>query len=108
MSGNCLLKLYKPSGVKLPGGQPDGQRIFVRDLWAKPQTLSGMAAIRSAEQGMDIAPVRYSWRVNFRPEITDAMSVDYLGVTYDIKQVRHDLERKQYTYLVCETGGNRG
>lgn len=78
-------------------------------LWSRPLTTNGMAAVRAAEDGVPISPGRYSWRIRYRPVgITTAMRVNYKGTFFDIRDIRHDYERKQHTDLVCETGGNDG
>lgn len=81
----------------------------VMSRWGKPLTSSGMAAVRAAEQGVNAAPGRYSWRIKFTPEGIDVgMRVNYKGVIFDIRDIRHDYAGKDYTDLVCEQGGNNG
>jgi SPP1 family predicted phage head-tail adaptor len=78
------------------------------DRWARPLTATGMAAVRAADTGVPMTPGRYSWRINYTPSITEGMRVNYKGMTFDIRDIRHDLANREYTDLVCESGGNDG
>lgn len=105
---HILINVQQRSADRLPSGQPSGAWSTYKSLWAQPQGVSGLAAIRAAEQGVALAPARYSFKINYRTDITDAMRVEYQGMIFDIRQVRHDLAGKRSTFLVCETGGNNG
>lgn len=105
---NRLITIEK----KVPGKDAVNQPIDVwtthRKRWARPLGNTGMAAIRGAEQGVAVSPGKYSWRCNFHLDSTDAMRVVYKGTIYDIKEIRHDLQNREWTDLVCETGASRG
>lgn len=78
-------------------------------LWARILGATGMAAVRAAQEGIALAPGRYSFRIRYRPTGVDAgMAVKYQEMVFDIVDVRHDLANHDYTDLVCETGANNG
>ena len=77
--------------------------------WARPLTATGMAAVRAQEDGIGLSPGRYSWRINYTPVgIDEGMRVNYKGMFFDIRDIRHDLANREHTDLVCEFGGNNG
>lgn len=77
--------------------------------WARPLTATGMAAVRSIQDGVPMVPGRYSWRINYTPTgLHEGMRVNYKGMLFDIRDIRHDLANREYTDLVCEFGGNNG
>ena len=76
--------------------------------WSKPLGLTGLAAIRAADESLTPPPGRYSWRMRFDLTITVAHRVNYKGHIFDIRDVRHDFAAREYTDLVCEYGGNNG
>lgn len=105
---NRLISIEKLVPGKDAVNQPIEVWTLHKQRWARPLGNTGMATIRSAEQGVQVAPGKYSWRCNFHLDSTEAMRVVYKGMIFDIKEIRHDLHRRQWTDLVCETGGNRG
>lgn len=77
--------------------------------WAKILSATGMAAVRASQEGLPTVPTKYSFRIRYKPVgITTAMRVEYKGLFYDIRDIRHDHDRKDHTDLVCELGGNSG
>lgn len=104
-----LINVQQRATGKLPSGQPNGGWTTYKALWAQVQGVSGLAAIRAAEQGLALAPARYSFKLTgYRTDITDAMRVEYKGTIFDIRQVRHNFAEKRGTMLICETGGSNG
>ncbi|MCR4158819.1 phage head closure protein [Kerstersia gyiorum] len=97
-------------------GQDDaGQPIDTWEDFAKPwswiKTQSGVSASKSlteAQDGVARSIVAYSFRIRYRPSVTDDMRVVYGGMIFAIKQVRHDLAEHIWTDLVCEEGGADG
>lgn len=91
-------------------GQPVDAWGDVARPWAWIKGQTGMSAGRDmAGQGTVATSINlYSFRIRYRPSITDAMRVLYDGQAFDIKQVRHDLAGRIWTDLVCEQGGNDG
>jgi SPP1 family predicted phage head-tail adaptor len=74
-------------------------------LWAKILGANGMAVVRSALAGVPAAPGKYSFRVRYRPTgITEDMRVEYGGTHFVIRDIRHDLDRHEWTDIICETG----
>ena len=67
---------------------------------------TGMASVRQSGLQDNVAGSlnSYSFRIRYRTDITDAMRIVYGGLTFDIKQVRHDLAGHEWTDLVCEEG----
>lgn len=92
------------------GGQPiDGWVEVVKPwAWIKGQTGMGVGRQMAGEGTVTTSLNLYSFRIRYRPAITDAMRVLYDGQAFDIKQVRHDLAGREWTDLVCELGGNDG
>lgn len=91
-------------------GQPIDGWVEVGKPWAWIKGQTGMGVGRQlAGEGTVAASLNvYSFRIRYRPAITDAMRVLYDGRVYDIKHVRHDLAGREWTDLVCELGGNDG
>lgn len=106
---NRKIVISKPNDAVDALNQPLPGRVPVFNLWARPLTATGMAAVRAAEQGVPMAPGKYSWRIRYRPTgITTNMTVEYRGVFFDIRDIRHDYANHEYTDLVCETGVDHG
>lgn len=104
-----LLTISKRTGAVDAANQPIDAWEFVAKRWGRPLTSSGMSAVRAAEQGVQASPGRYSWRINYTPDLFDVgMRAEYKGIIFDIKELRHDHAAREYTDLVCETGGNNG
>lgn len=91
-------------------GQPIDGWVEVAKPWAwiKGQTGMGVGRQMAGEGTVATSLNVYSFRIRYRPAITDAMRVLYDGRVYDIKHVRHDLAGREWTDLVCELGGNDG
>lgn len=77
-------------------------------IWARPVGPNGMTVARASLEGVPIAPGKYSWRIRFRAAVTSDMRLEYKGMIFAIKEVRHDLDHQEYTDLVCEYGANNG
>lgn len=83
-------------------------------LWAQPRGLSGMGAIREQNGGMPATITRYSWRVKYLPTqiTTDMRAVEYVNgvpvAVYSITGLLHDHEKREWTDIVTELGGNNG
>jgi len=106
---NRKITISKPGATKDASNQviPAWEPVF--SLWAKILGANGMSAVRSAEAGIALAPGKYSFRIRYRlVGIDTSMRVEYQGLTFNIIDVRHDLDRHEYTDLVCETGANDG
>lgn len=91
-------------------GQPIDAWADVAKVWAWVKTQSGMAVARQTanQDGVAMSVNSYSFRIRYRPAVTDDMRVVYGGLNFDIKQIRHDLAGHEWTDIVCEAGGNDG
>lgn len=90
-------------------GQPLDTWELVAELWASVKGQTGMGVIRERLQDNVEASINaYSFRIRFREDLDAGMRVVYGGRPYDIKQVRLDLDRREWTDLVCEQGGSNG
>lgn len=91
-------------------GQPSGTWSTVRDIWTNPRGSTGMGVVRGRAEGITVDVTVYSFRTRYNRDITSAHRlldpVD--GSIFDIKTVHHDLERREWTDMVCEYGGNDG
>lgn len=88
-------------------GQPLETWIDVASVWANVKGATGMASIRQSSLQDNVAASvnSYSFRIHYLEGITAAMRVDLDGVLFDIKQVRMDYAKREWTDLVCEQGG---
>lgn len=94
------------AGQPLDGWDP----APVATVWANVKGATGMASIRqtSLQDNVAASVNSYSFRIRYREGIDAGMRVVLAGVPYDIKQVRMDHARREWTDLVCEQGGNDG
>lgn len=95
-------------------GQPNGAWVEVVTVRSDPRGQTGMGAITRNQDNMGASINAYSFRIRFRRGIDQGMRVLELfdgqpvGDPFDIKNVRMDLARRQWTDLICEQGGNDG
>lgn len=87
---------------------------LIDTVWANIKGDTGMSSIRqsAAADGITRNINNYSIRIRYYPTgLTSGMRCWVVGepdVYYDIKQIRHDRARREWTDLVCEEGGNNG
>lgn len=95
---------------RTPSGAPLKEWDNYKALWSKYRGETGMATIRRDADHLGIVntPVRCSWRVRYRTDITSDMRVVYKGQVYDILRVQQDEAMREWTDLVCEVGANGG
>lgn len=105
---NRRIIIERPSGAVDAANQPTGAYVRVATRWARPLGKTGMATIRDAQPGIQVAPGMYSWRIRFDESFDTGMRVNYKGRYFDIKEIRHDFAGREYTDLVCEYGANNG
>lgn len=98
---------------KAPGedaaGQPNGgfsiEVCQVRARYRAP-TGFGLISAERVEGGAEVSGHQCVWRIRWRIDITAAMRVEEsiggLTTRWDIKQVLHDRERREWVDLVCE------
>ena len=80
-------------GEPLPAGWEE-----VVKVWANVRHLSGSESIKSDRPTSE---VRASIRIRFRTGVDAGMRALVGGVTYEIQAVMPDLQRREYTDLVC-------
>lgn len=94
--------------------QPIESWQAIDTVWANIKGDTGMSAIRqsAASQGLTRDINSYSFRIRYYPTgLNSGMRCWIVGepdAYYDIKQIRHDRSRREWTDLVCEEGGNDG
>lgn len=104
------IDVYKPSPV-VDSANQSHDWVYVATKWAEIKGETGMGRIRSeASAGGIVTPLnRYSFRCNYDPTMDSTMQVRMAdGTVMGVISVLHDLARRTYTDLVCETGGSNG
>lgn len=107
---NRRITIQQRTRVQDETGQEIDVWVDVVKPWAWVKTQNGMAVARqtSSSDGVAQSINGYSFRIRYRPAVTDDMRVVYGGLNFDIKQVRHDLAGHDWTDIVAEQGGNSG
>lgn len=106
---NRRIVIQKRAQIQDETGQVMDAWVEVAKLWAWVKTQTGMGSLRNDQAGsVSMSLAAYSFRIRYRPSVTDDMRVIYGGLYFDIKQVRHDLADHEWTDIVCEEGGNAG
>lgn len=88
-------------------GQPLLTWEDVATVWANVAGDTGLGTIRNAGD-VPAAIKRYSVRIRFREGLDEGMRVLLGAVPFDIREVRMDYAKREWTDLVCEQGGNDG
>lgn len=113
-----LLRLYK----RAPGvdalNRPNGPWEPYRQLWVQPKGSTGMGTVRAAEGGLVGDVARHSFRAAYTPQGLDIglqaryrerlPDGSFQETFMDVQAIRHDLERREWTDIVCASGGNDG
>lgn len=89
-------------------GQPLDNWEPVADVWANIRGQTGMGTITRPQDNVPASIERYSVRIRFREGLDMGMRVVCGAQIMDIRQIRMDLEGREWTDLVCEMGGNNG
>ena len=78
-------------------------------VWAAGRGQTGMGVIRANEQ-VQTAVNAYSWRIRYREDITVDMRVREVtrGTVYEIIDIRHDIDRREWTDMICRVGASNG
>jgi SPP1 family predicted phage head-tail adaptor len=87
-------------------GQPLQTWTDMASVWADIRGANGLNTIKASLGGVEINA--YSFRIRYRTDLDAAKRVVYGGQNFDVKQVRHDFAKREWTDLVCEVGGNDG
>lgn len=99
-----------------PEGQPIDVWVDVVKVWANVKGQTGMGSITGLQDNVAASIDRYSIRIRYRTGIDAAMRWCFNDADdnpiesepFEIKQVRMDFDRKEWTDLVCEAGGSEG
>jgi SPP1 family predicted phage head-tail adaptor len=102
---NLILLQTRDSGTD-DAGQPVQTWTDLASVWADIRGANGLNTIKASLDGVEINA--YSFRIRYRTDVDAAKRVVYGGQNYDVKQVRHDHARKEWTDLICAVGGNDG
>lgn len=105
---NRLLSIEALVGTVDAANQPINEWQLFLKRWGEPRTASGMSVVRGSTQGIDAPVGRYSWRINYTPDITTAHRALHKNTVYDIVDVRHDHANREYTDLICNERANNG
>jgi SPP1 family predicted phage head-tail adaptor len=97
-------------------GQPrDGWENVVK-VWANAKGQTGMGSITGLQDDVAASIDRYSIRIRYRTGLdagmrwcfNDAADDPIEDQPFEIRQIKMDFERKEWTDLVCELGGSNG
>ncbi len=80
-------------------GQPIESWSTFAQTWANIRFLNGVESVKA---DAEVSVSKASIRIRYRQDITNAMRVVYNGITYEIKAVLPDEERREHVDLVCE------
>lgn len=83
--------------------------VFLPLVWANPKGSTGMGVIKASNEiGTQVNA--YSFRIRYNRAITRDMRVVEIDTDdkYNIIDIKHDLERHDWTDLVCQLGGTDG
>jgi head-tail adaptor len=113
---NCMVDIQQPGGF-YPDGQPrvDGWTTYDAGVWAGIKGQTGLGTIVAAGD-VPLSVTRVSIRLRYRTDLNAGMRVlEYgpdgipnEGAPYDIKEVKIDHVRREWTDLICEQGANNG
>lgn len=100
---NRRITIQSQVGGTDDAGQPLDAWAAVATVWANVLGNTGMGAIKDVQGNIGASINQYSFRIRFRADLDSGMRVLYGDDVYDIKEVRLDLEHREWTDLVCET-----
>lgn len=97
-------------------GQPLTGWDDVAKVWANVKGQSGMGSITGLQDNVAASIDRYSIRIRYRTGLdagmrwcfNDADDEPIESAPFEIRQVKMDFDRKEWTDLVCELGGSNG
>lgn len=107
---NDLITIQQRQAGEDEAGQPVLTWVDFVQVWANVRGATGMASIRQSGMQDNVAASinSYSFRIRYLEGIDAGMRVLLNGQPFDIKQVRMDFAKREWTDLVCEQGGNDG
>lgn len=109
---NKYIRIEKRTGEKDALNQQLDEWVVVLSTWAHALGSTGMGTIRQSQtvEGVTRDIAQYSYRIRYRGflKFDNGMRVNWKGIFFDIKQINHDMEKQEWTDIVCEVGGNNG
>lgn len=96
---NRLVTIQQQSSTQDGAGQPVLTWSDLAQVYANIKGLSGLESIKA---GAETSVLKVSIRVGYRKDLTAAMRVSIGETVYQVKVVRPDEEKKQFTDLECE------
>jgi len=109
---NKRIRIEKRVNTKDALNQPVETWVLVCITWAQALGETGIGTIRNSLQvgGVSRQISQYSWRIRYKTFNTfkNDMRVNWNGVFFDILQINHDMDKNEWTDLICEQGGNDG
>jgi SPP1 family predicted phage head-tail adaptor len=95
---NCLVVIQTRAAGQDDNGEPNGAWSTFASRWANIRHGTGTEAIRG---GAVSASTQVSISLGYCRDVTTAMRVTHLGVTYEVLAVLPDLAKRDRTDLVC-------
>jgi SPP1 family predicted phage head-tail adaptor len=109
---NRRITVQRRTGARDALNQPvdTWENVFPGPLWCNIKGATGLGTIKASLPSVPTEANQYSFRIRYRPTGIDIgmRVVDKAGTIFDIKAIRHDMERQEWTDLVCETGRTNG
>lgn len=108
--------IQQRQGGEDDAGQPIDVWAAVAKVWANVKGQSGMGTITGLQDNVAASIDRYSIRIRYRTGLdagmrwcfNDADDEPIESAPFEIRQVKMDFDRKEWTDLVCELGGSDG
>jgi SPP1 family predicted phage head-tail adaptor len=86
-------------------GQPLDAWKAVAERWANISGQTGMGTITGLQENVAASVERYSIRIRYFEGVKAGMRAVQGSMIFAIRQVRHDVAKREFTDLVCELGG---
>lgn len=105
---NRLVTIQRRESQTDASNFPIDSWVIHKKKWVEFAGQTGMGSVRSgATNGTGIAGTQniYSLRGSYDTSITQDMRVEYRGSYFEIKEVRHDIARRQYSDIVVIANG---
>ncbi len=100
----CRVTIQERAAGKDAANQPIDGWTTVAQRWANISGQTGLGSITNMQDNVPASVERYSIRMRYTDIVKPEMRVLYQGQVFDVRQVRMDFARKEYTDLVCELG----
>jgi SPP1 family predicted phage head-tail adaptor len=104
---NRRITIQKPVNAQDEAGQQLQAWDTVCQRWANVSGQTGMGTITGAQENVSASVERYSIRIRYFEGVAAGMRAVLGDKVFTIRQVRHDIAKRDYTDLVCELGGRQ-